>query len=30
LRLDKEPEESVLGEVRTSSDHILAVTLRTL
>jgi D-3-phosphoglycerate dehydrogenase len=30
LRLDKEPEESVLEAVRTSSDHVLAVTVRTL
>lgn len=30
LRLDREPETSVLDEVRTSSDHVLSVTLRTL
>lgn len=30
LRLDKEPSAEVLDEVRTSSEHVLAVTLRTL
>ena len=30
LRLDKAPDASVMDQVRTSSDHVLAVTLRTL
>ena len=30
IRLDKEPSSSVLDLVRSSSDHVLAVTLRTL
>ncbi len=30
LRLDREPDDTVLDEVRASSDHVLAVTLRAL
>ena len=30
LRLDREPDDAVLAEVRVSSDHVLAVTSRSL